>query len=356
MQAVTQGALDASMFSKICSFFWGSALSESFHSLNQHRPKSRATFIVGVDKPKAKHQRSHKYAMNENVYNLIPPEERGYEKAPMHTSKFNASTKGATFGVPPSYSTFHSRKEDLNRGDETTASRLFKKPAANMGRVVGPDIDPKNFMAAHSKNPPLPPVKKMDRPLVQPLKPSVPTVDDKPVMGLRSDKNFITANAVEAICTQPRRKQPAPELAVHRSTFGRVPKYLESIKQGLREEKEWMETHQTRRRQEEADARAQYLHEMNEDERLELLQKLRELQVEKTRALQSMPFGRDSLSQKARKDTLDRELQQVEDAMGKLSKEVVFVYRDDPAHKNWLKSTAQAEAESTALARRSGRF
>jgi hypothetical protein len=31
------------------------------------------------------------------------------------------------------------------------------------------------------------------------LKPKIPSKDDKPVMGIRSSKNFITANAVEAI-------------------------------------------------------------------------------------------------------------------------------------------------------------
>lgn len=208
-------------------------------------------------------------------------------------------------------------------------------------------------MKAHAKNPPLPPIQKMDRQLVQPLKPSIPTADDKPVMGLRSEKNFVTSNAVEAICTQPKRRQQAPELAIHRASFGKVPKYLESIKAGLADEREWMETHRARQQQEQAEMRAQYLHEMSEDERVELLQKLKELQSEKTRALQSMPFGRDSMSQKARKDSLDKELKQVEDAIAKLGKEVVFVYKDDPSCRNWCKSTAQAEAEATALQRRS---
>ena len=37
-------------------------------------------------------------------------------------------------------------------------------------------------------------------------KPAVPKVDEKPIMGLKSDKNFITSNAVDVILMAPKKK------------------------------------------------------------------------------------------------------------------------------------------------------
>jgi len=57
-------------------------------------------------------------------------------------------------------------------------------------------------------------------------------------MGLVSAKNFITANAVENILSQPKKKHVEPMLSTAKADYGKVPKYLQSIKGQIQTEKE----------------------------------------------------------------------------------------------------------------------
>ena len=53
----------------------------------------------------------------------------------------------------------------------------------------------------------------------------VPTVKDKPVLGLRSNKNFIVTNAVENILSVP--KAPKSDTNwIEKKDYGKVPDYL----------------------------------------------------------------------------------------------------------------------------------
>ena len=46
------------------------------------------------------------------------------------------------------------------------------------------------------------------RPNAELKKPPVPKIDEKPVMGLKSNKNFINTNAVENIMSVAKKPQP----------------------------------------------------------------------------------------------------------------------------------------------------
>lgn len=53
----------------------------------------------------------------------------------------------------------------------------------------------------------------------------MPGVNDKPVLGLKSNKNFIVTNAVENILSVP--KAPKTEVNwIEKKDYGRVPDYL----------------------------------------------------------------------------------------------------------------------------------
>lgn len=63
------------------------------------------------------------------------------------------------------------------------------------------------FLTKHSKEPQLPEKTKFQYPDEDTRKPSVPKQADKPLMGLKSNKDFVKTNAVENIMSVP--KKPA---------------------------------------------------------------------------------------------------------------------------------------------------
>ena len=70
--------------------------------------------------------------------------------------------------------------------------------------------------------------------------PPVPKRDEAPAMGLVSDKNFVKTNALEAMLAKPPKKE-APLLATQKKDYGKVPKYLHTIKSQIAAEKEALE-------------------------------------------------------------------------------------------------------------------
>lgn len=66
-------------------------------------------------------------------------------------------------------------------------------------------------------------------------KPSVPTVVEKPIMGLRSNKNFIVTNAVENILAAPK-TMPEEQSWTEKKDYGRTPDYLTRIQESITNE------------------------------------------------------------------------------------------------------------------------
>ena len=60
----------------------------------------------------------------------------------------------------------------------------------------------------------------------QPKKVAVPKMDEKPIMGLVSDKNFIVSNAVENILAAPKLPVSTDKDYLKKKNYGKVPKYL----------------------------------------------------------------------------------------------------------------------------------
>ena len=66
-------------------------------------------------------------------------------------------------------------------------------------------------------------------------KPPVVAKDDQPIMGLKSNKNFIVSNAVENILAPPK---TIPQKTNYRNKrdYGKVPEYLKQIKENIQTE------------------------------------------------------------------------------------------------------------------------
>jgi len=80
----------------------------------------------------------------------------------------------------------------------------------------------------------LPEVSKFDR--GQPKKMPIPKREEKPIMGLVSDKNFIVSNAVENILAAPKLPQNKDKDYLKKRNYGKVPKYLQKIKGEIEDE------------------------------------------------------------------------------------------------------------------------
>jgi hypothetical protein len=105
-------------------------------------------------------------------------------------------------------------------------------------------------------------------------KDTVPRRDEKPVMGLRTNKNFITANAVEAILSVPQMPRVAVVDYVGKEDYGRVPDYLSQVKEEIRRENEMIDEYVAKQLSTGEDAPEEF-DEMTEYEREELITKLK---------------------------------------------------------------------------------
>lgn len=150
----------------------------------------------------------------------------------------------------------------------------------------------------------------------------VPKKDEKPIMGLKSNKNFIVANAVENILA-PAKVLKEETNWRNKSDFGKVPNYLQEIKSNIQNEyKLIQDLHQNE--QEERDRQRHLL-------APEEIQKLRDGLKRKWEAVnkeyQSITHisKMDTVGLKRKKEDCEKELAQLEKDMQKLNKPYIFV-------------------------------
>ena len=150
-------------------------------------------------------------------------------------------------------------------------------------------------------------------------KPKVPTKYDKPILGLKSCKDFITFNAAEVISGDTDNKQNNTDDGNHRhEEFGKVPIYLQKIKNDIEKENELvdayvqntstdpqLQNHKSKRNEYET---------INEKDRIDLINKLKSkwdnvnFIYQKTCHRVHMEYG-----DVRRKEQQEKELKQLED-------------------------------------------
>ena len=144
-------------------------------------------------------------------------------------------------------------------------------------------------------------------------------------MGLVSQKNFVTANAVENILSQPKKKFQEPLDMTKKPDYGKVPKYLQTIKSQIATEKEMIAEYH----RQQAETLGGSMRQMSQEERDGLVVELKMKWQKVNEAYQKLPFTLDTPTQVARKEALEAELAQLEKDIKTLQGRQVVVVEDD---------------------------
>ena len=151
------------------------------------------------------------------------------------------------------------------------------------------------------------------------------------MLGLHTEKNFITANAVESILAVPKVIEPAggPDY-LRKQDFGKVPRYLDNVKKEIAAENEMIDAFVRKQMSEYEDA-PEFCEQMEEEERAELIEKLKSKWDDVNKRYQVLCMHTlFEGHQKAKKEMYEEELNKIEADLEKLTvKGPVMVSRGD---------------------------
>jgi len=277
-------------------------------------------------------------APQESIYNLIPQPQVQVQKDKRYKSKYDPKAKpaGSTFCTNGTTSLPGSGLGDINAGggagngqhtskarNGTFGSALGRaKPNPSSfirkGEIKGRGVDPKSKPA---------PFLRRD---AVPKKHAVPTRDDCPVMGLQSTKNYVTANAVEAILAVPgNRAAIVEQQPVYRTKvdYGKVPAYLGDVKSEISRENEMIENYLKSQEDPSDDYSNETGEVMNENERDELVDALKtkwDVVNAKYQKICHM-VKLDTIGKVRRKEAMENELIQLEKDIERLENRQVII-------------------------------
>jgi len=264
----------------------------------------------------------------ESIYNLLPAKNILPSKERIYHSKYPA-------WIAPTASTFILQNTSYPGVANTGGSLRYPRGAhpiygnwRSMGLPRGGyKINPEKFYKKNHQYKILPPPVekiKLDNEI---KKPDIVTVKEKPIMGLKSQKNYVTSNAIDNILMEPRkRKIPNDkdlDYYMNKKDYGRVPNYIRraqsanqrNLDQKLRVQNE-NERYQNRMRK------------TLDNEELTLLRegltkKLDSLQKEYGRISHRNKF--DTLVARNYKENLEKEMEQVQKDLDSINKDIVTV-------------------------------
>lgn len=194
----------------------------------------------------------------ESIYKIVP-------KVKIIPGKDALYKSTHPYYVAPTASTFKlinsSYPNVSNMGGEIRLPRgahpLLRDSATFGLPDVGKSISPENYHRKGVTGKKLPPLERLHT-TTEVRKPPVPTLKDKPIMGLKTDKNYITANAVDNILMQPKKlPEEKKELYKHRY-YGQIPTYITNLRLKIKEEYDTLQE-MKRRQKEEEDAKQKLL-------------------------------------------------------------------------------------------------
>lgn len=151
-------------------------------------------------------------------------------------------------------------------------------------------------------------------------KPGIPSRKERPVMGLQSTKNYVTANAVEAILAVPGNKAriaDQPPRYKNKADYGKVPAYLDDVKQEIAREEEMIKQYMDQQwngNNEWDNGDDDDEEEISGEEAIQLLHALKEKWgvVNKRYQLQCHSTKLDTIGKVRRKERDEKELQELE--------------------------------------------
>ncbi len=157
----------------------------------------------------------------------------------------------------------------------------------------------------------------------------MPKKDEKPIMGLVSDKNYIVANAVENILAAPKLPVNKDKDFLKKRNYGRCPQYLQKIKNEIEDEYQLVREMQIEE-ENELD-KQKFL--MDDSEKTELIAALKKKWEIVHREYQTLTHkGKlDTLGIVNKKESCEKSLLQLEKDIEKLSKNYIFVDTTAPS-------------------------
>jgi len=167
---------------------------------------------------------------SENIMSLVPHRQTQQRKPAMHRSRHDPRTK-------PTGSTFSAKRTDCGTfGNPVGKTAADTRQYLRKGRAEA--LRKKNQMAVEAK------FRDIKKEKFKSEKAAVPNRKERPVMGLQSTKNYLTANAVEAILAVPGNRarivEQQPQYQ-NKADFGKVPGYLNDVKQEIHRENKMIE-------------------------------------------------------------------------------------------------------------------
>jgi len=193
----------------------------------------------------------------ESIYNLVPKMKIIPGKGASYRSRYPPD-------IAPTASTFILQNSSFPGVANMSGEYKFPRGAhpilrnsATFGLPLGGySPDPLNFHKKGETHKIYPPTEKLHT-YSDIKKPAVPTVNDAPIFGLKTEKNFIIANAVDNILMQPKKRNFSIDNPFHKY-YGKVPDYIKKYR--LNHENELNDIREMRRKhQEEEDAKQRLL-------------------------------------------------------------------------------------------------
>lgn len=236
----------------------------------------------------------------ESIYNLIPEPVITVPKGPLYRSKF--PKKAEPRALPGS--TFVTVKKE--RG---TMGPLKVKPPKE-----------EEILKKRQKEPKLPPAQKFSY-NDETRKPAVVKRSEKPVMGLVTKKNFIASNAAENILAPAVKPVDNQVDFLQKPDYGQVPAYLDRVKAEIEDEYRYIRELQ----QDEPPGVHNGMRLLPEEERLQILEGLKQKWGQLNTQYQTMSFTVDTIAKRRRKEQYERELAELERDIERMSKQFVYV-------------------------------
>ena len=145
------------------------------------------------------------------------------------------------------------------------------------------------------------------------IKPPLPNPNDSPLMGIKSDKDYVVSNAVDVIITAPKNICMDRTNYLTKPDYGKIPKYMKKIRKELEIER-YRDEKLKQEQQESLKSKKRLL---SMDERRGLLSSLRARWNTINREYQQMTHMTvlDTLSKVQRKEAFEKELAQIEKDM-----------------------------------------
>lgn len=268
-----------------------------------------------------------RYSNEENIYNLIPPEVISVQKPPTHVSKYphNTPPTASTFGTAATSSVTITNMGGAYEPQPTNHRHI--KAGATFGPKADHYSDPTAFLTKQNK-PPLPEPKRFaytdqrkkfvsSMPLGETL-PAIPNAT--------ASKDYIKANTIAAITQKPGPRPTEHPRFVDRPGYGQAPSYLQTVRQEIIAEKEYIAAALDQQRRDQQHDQGQ-MRLLPEAERLKLLDNLKTKWESVNKAYQGMTHAvvLDTVGKIRRKEEYESQMQNLEKSIEKLSKPYVFV-------------------------------